>query len=134
MAGLAYLESSAIVKLVALEAETSALEADLANRDGLLTSRLAATEISRAARRSKNKRILQQADDVLESFVIVEVTTSILAAAGSLDPAGLRTLDAIHLATAASLGMNEVDFICYDDRLAAAARTLGLTVVRPGSV
>jgi predicted nucleic acid-binding protein len=128
----AYLDASAIVKLVAREKETAALERDAATRDGLLASRLAAAEVMRAVRRVPTRRLLQQADDVLASFVLIGVTTPILDDAGTLSPADLRTLDAIHLATALSLDLPGLDFITYDDRLARAAAAHGLHVVQPG--
>jgi predicted nucleic acid-binding protein len=52
MAGIAYIDSSALLKLVVREAETSSLEADLAEREGLIASRLAALECRRASRRA----------------------------------------------------------------------------------
>ena len=131
MVTYAYLDASAIAKLVVLEPETAALERDLLNRRGLLSSRLAATELRRAARRAGRRRILQQVDEVLDTLVLVDVSTEILDRAGRLAPPELRTLDAIHLATATSLGIRDLEFITYDTRLASAARTAGLVVVRP---
>lgn len=128
----AYLDTSALAKLVVREPETSSLEADLANRDGLITSRLAIAELTRAARRVAGRRLLQQVSDVFESLVVVELTPDIVEHAGRLDPSELRTLDAIHLATALSLG-DAVDFISYDARQADAARRAGLTIAHPGS-
>ena len=130
MAGLAYVDASALVKLVQAEPETAALESDLANRDGLLCSRLAATELRRACARAKRPRLLQQVDEVLESVYLVEVTPAILEAAGRLKPVLLRTLDAVHLATLQTLD-EPVDLITYDDRLADAAKAHGLSVVTP---
>lgn len=130
---LAYLDASAIVKLVAVEPETAALERDLAHRSGLVTSRLSLTEVMRAAGRSANRRVPQQAEDVLESFVLLEVTPSILDRAGRLQPFTLRTLDAIHLATSAALNIAGLDFITYDARLAQAAAIHGLRVIQPGA-
>jgi len=130
--GYAYLDASAIVKLVVAEPETAALERDAADRTALLSSRLSATEVVRAARRQPHCRVLQQAEEVLKSFVFLEVTPAILRRAAVLGPADLRTLDAIHLATALSLGLADLDFLTYDARLARAARTHGLSVVEPG--
>lgn len=66
------------------------------------------------------------------SFVLLDVTAAILKHAARLDPTELRTVDAIHLATALSLRLADLDFLTYDTRLATAARTHGLTVLRPG--
>lgn len=134
MALYSYLDASAIVKLIAAEPETSALEHTLAHRDGLLTSRLSVVEVQRAVRRAANRKLIQRVDDVLEAFVLVEVSASILGAAGSVGPTTLRSLDAIHLATALSLHLDDpatLEFISYDDRLANAAKAEGLQVNRP---
>lgn len=128
----AYLDASAIVKLVVAEAETSALERDLAERPGLVTSRLGAAELLRAAGRASTRRVLQQVEEVLQSFVLLEVTPAILDRAGRLRPWTLRTLDAIHLSTAAGLDLSGLEFITYDARLAEAAAQHGLRVRRPG--
>ncbi len=130
MVSYAYLDSSAIVKLVVAEAGTSVVEAHAARSRGLLTSRLAATEVARAARRQGQRRLLQQVDDVLESLVLLEVTAAILKRAAALNPPDLRTLDAIHLATALSLGITELDFLTFDRKLADAAAAHGLRVAR----
>src|SRR6185436_2671509 len=103
------------------EPETSALEHALLTEDGLLSSRLSATEVVRAARRGAPRKVLQHAEEVLESFVLMDVTPAILDRAARLEPAGLRTLDAIHLASAASLQIPRLDFITYDLQLARAA-------------
>lgn len=127
----AYLDSSALVKFLVAEAETAALEHDAVNRQGLLSSRLAATELQRAVRRARQRRLLQQLEDVLASVVLIELSPAILDRAGHLSPPALRTLDAIHLATILSLNLTACDFITYDDRLAGAARDAGLTVRQP---
>lgn len=138
MASYAYLDASAIVKLVVAEAETAALERELAGRRALLTSRLSATEVLRAVRRVAPRRVLQHAEDVLGSFVLMDITPAILKRAATLDPSDLRTLDAIHLATALSLGLNlglaDLDFLVYDARLARAARAHGLETAAPGAL
>lgn len=128
----AYLDASAIVKLVVEEPETAALERDLATREGLLTSRLSATEVLRAAARVSRRRVLQQAEEVLDSFVLLHVTAAILDRAARLRPADLRTLDAIHLATAVMLDVPGLEFIAYDARLVSAAEAHGLRVCQPG--
>jgi len=131
VAAYAYLDASAIVKLVVVEAHTAEVERAAANRSALLSSRLSATEVLRAARRQPHRRVLQQVEDVLESFVLLDVTAAILKRAAALNPTELRTLDAIHLATALSLGLAELDFVTYDARLATAARLHGLRVTGP---
>ncbi len=127
----AYLDASAIVKLVIAEPETAALEADAARRAGLLTSRLGLTEVRRAARRVGSRRLVQQVEDVLEALVVLEMTTSMFDRAADLVPTALRTLDALHVAAALELDLPSTDFITYDARLAEAARRHGLSVVVP---
>ena len=127
----AYLDASAIVKLVVVEDETGALERDVADRPGLLTSRPGVTEVRRAAHRSGGRRLIQQAEDVIASFVVVDVTAVMFDRASDLAPATLRTLDALHLASALSVDLPLLDFITYDARLADAARRHGLAVAVP---
>ena len=132
MGGVAYVDSSALLKLVICEAETAALEADFAQRDGLITSRLAILECRRAARRVLRGRALQTIEQVLEAVYLIEITPDILERAGVADPAHLRSLDAIHLATALSIDDPTLDIITYDRRFADAALASGLCVVQPG--
>ena len=133
MAGTAYLDASALLKLAVREPETPALEADLAGRDGLVASRLAVVECRRAARRASDRRVFQTVDQILDAVYLIQVTPAILDAAAWADPPLLRTLDAIHLATALSVGDAGLQVITYDRRFADAARANGLIVVQPGS-
>ena len=130
--GIAYIDASALLKLAVHEAETSALEAYLAQCDGVVASRLAAVECRRAARRASRARVLQAVEHVLDAVYLLEITPAILEHAALADPPLLRTLDAIHLATALSIGDPGIGVIAYDSRLAEAARASGLTVVQPG--
>ena len=132
MGGTAYVDSSALLKLAVREPETSALEADLANRDGLVASRLAVVECRRAARRASNRRVLQTVDEILQAIYLIEVTPAILDDAAAADPPLLRSLGAIHLATALSVGDPGMEVITYDRRFAEAARAHGLIVAHPG--
>jgi uncharacterized protein len=129
---VAYLDSSAVLKLVVQEDETSALEADLAGRDGLLTSWLAVVECRRAARRAGSRRVLQRLEDVFEAVYLLDLTPSIIERAASIDPPTVRSLDAIHLATALSIGDAELDLVTYDEWMAESARMNRLPVVQPG--
>ncbi len=132
MPGVAYVDSSALLKLVVREAETSALEADLAGRDGLIASKLAALECRRAARRTPNTRVLAAVEAVLDAVYLLDITTAILDRAALLDPPALRSLDAIHLATALSIDEPDLEVITYDRRFADAVLASGLRVVQPG--
>jgi predicted nucleic acid-binding protein len=119
------------VKLVVREAESGALRADLHGRSGLATSRLGVVEAERAIRRTMAPPLAEMRA-VFDTVDIVEVSPSLMAQAGALTPVQLRTLDAIHLATLLLLGAADLDVVTYDDRLVAAARDHGFTVVQPG--
>lgn len=73
-------------------------------------------------------------DDIMRRFILLDIDATILASAARLDPLVLRTLDAIHLASALSLGGNLGGFVAYDNRLAQAAAAQGMRVFAPGSV
>jgi hypothetical protein len=130
--GIAYVDSSALLKLVVSEGETAALEADLATRDGLVTSSIAVVECHRAARRAGDRRILQRTELVLESVYLLDLTPVVLERASTLRPVAIRSLDAIHLASALSVDESDMEVITYDDRMADAARANGLRVQQPG--
>lgn len=132
MARYAYLDASALVKLAVREPETPALERALLDRDALLCSEVGAIELARALGRTNKARAIAQADAVLDAIYLAELTPAIRERAGRLPPAALRTLDAIHIATAASLALPNLDFITYDDRQIAAAAAVGLNVLQPG--
>ncbi len=126
-----YLDSSALVKLVLPEPESHALRDFLANDEDHVSSGLAQLEVQRTVRRvddTEDRR--QDAMRVLARVSLMEIDGPILAQAASLDPPGLRSLDAIHLATALSLdGLGAL--VTYDRRLADAAREAGLAVASP---
>lgn len=126
-----YLDTSALVKLIVAEAETAALRTWLETepRDPV-TSDLARAELIRAARRVAPDRAVA-ARQLLEAMIVVEVATAVFEEAGRLDPAGLRTLDAVHLAAALDLGDDLTAIVTYDNRLADAAQSLGIAVVAP---
>jgi predicted nucleic acid-binding protein len=69
--------------------------------------------------------------ETLEGLVIVELDESMASIAATVEPSQLRSLDAIHLASALALGPDLETFVSYDARLADAARAAGLTVVAP---
>jgi hypothetical protein len=120
-----FLDSSALVKLVVLEAETDALRAYLRECD-VVISELAVTEVRRAGR-----RIGHDPASVLAQCDVVHLRSELLSRAAELDPVTLRTLDAIQLATALSLGPNLDAFVAYDERLLAAAAQHGLSTAAP---
>jgi len=119
-----------MVKLVIGERESDALRHYLASAGQVTSSILAVVEVARAVERVAPGSAAAAAA-VFESVAVIGLDARIAARAGSLAPAGLRTLDAIHLATALELGVELTAFISYDERLSEAARGKGIMVVAP---
>lgn len=133
-AELVYLDSSALVKLVVREPESDDLRAFLGENPAAVSSALAVTEVRRAVGRLSPRRSLSdRARLVLDGVALLEMELEILEKAASLLPAELRTLDAIHIASALSLGTDLLAFVSYDDRQRNAARKAGLPLVQPGA-
>ena len=132
-----YLDSAALVKLVRVEAESQALVDWLNGQAGqrLVASALVEVEVPRALRRSQ-PAVLGAVAATLARIDRIEIDGAVRAtAAAYVDPA-LRSLDAVHLATADQLvasGKKVVAFVTYDTLLAAAAQAAGLDVVAPGA-
>ena len=125
-----YIDTSALTKLVVAETETEPLKNWLTQEPELVACDLARTELRRAVRRVAPDLVVR-ARDVLDSITLTTVTPAIFEEAGRLNPAALRTLDAIHLASALDLGDDLEGLITYDDRLADAAATNGVVVIAP---
>lgn len=127
-----YVDTSALVKLVVQEAETAALQSWLESQEGetFFASQLARIELVRTVARAAPDRI-DLAREVLRGLALLRVDDEIVEAAENLSSAILRSLDAIHLATANSLRTHVSAFVTYDVRLAQAAETLGLNVLSP---
>ena len=125
-----YLDSSAIVKLIIQEPESTALRSFLRNRRPLVSSALARAEVSRAVL-THGPSAQQAAQGVLDRIDLLRVNNRILDMAGTLQPDSLRTLDAIHLASARSLENTLADFVSYDHRLCQAAAEQGWSVRSP---
>jgi predicted nucleic acid-binding protein len=119
------------VKLPLQEPEQSALLAELANWDGYVSSALLGVEAIRACGRY-GEDYATDARAFLADMALLPLDDAVLAEAASIDPAVLRSLDALHLATALSIQDEIGAFITYDQRLAAAAADQGLAVSQPG--
>jgi uncharacterized protein len=130
VADVLYLDSSAIVKTVIREPESAGLRREVHRYPIHASSSLARVEVVRAVRRT-DPAAVPRALAALEKLLLIEVTTSVLIAAGTLDPAALRTLDAIHLVSAQILASRLGALITYDERMAVAASGLGLPVGMP---
>ena len=125
----AYVDASALVKLVVFEAESVAVQRWYVETEQVLTSRVGVVEAYRSiTRRSHDPTQLRV---ILSSIEIFELDADIAARAMRVSPDVLRTLDAIHVATALAIGPTLDAFVTYDDRQAEAARAAGLPVVRP---
>lgn len=126
-----YLDTSAAVKLVVEEAGSKALRRWLdATTEPIVSSDLLRTELLRATRRSAPDQ-MRQARAVLDSVVLLMLSTPLFERAGDLEPGLLRSLDALHLAAALDLGDDLDGIITYDERMAAAASALGVAVITP---
>ena len=127
-----YADSSALVKLVVEEPESTALERHLGQRPLVATSRIALVEVPRAtAIANPSADVRRETGRLLGSCLLVDVTDALLRFAPDLASASVRTVDAIHLASALRIEADEL--VAFDLRLAAAATERGLDVSSPGA-
>jgi uncharacterized protein len=126
------------VKLVVSESESEALVLELGKWPERITAAISVAEVLRACRvastsrgRVASRRILDKAERVLAAVALLDTDTPLMRDAGRLEPVGLRTLDAIHLSAALSLGKDLGSVITYDIRLEAAAKHHKLQVLSP---
>ena len=128
-----YLDTSALVKLVFEETESIDLEHWLLlNDDRLVTSVVGRVELLRVCRRAQPDAAAQ-ARALLDDLAVVPLTESVADLAEAVGPPGLRSLDALHLASAMELGEALTGFLAYDKRLRDAAAIAGLPVRTPGA-
>ncbi|NLG64435.1 MAG: type II toxin-antitoxin system VapC family toxin [Actinobacteria bacterium] len=127
-----YLDSSAIVKLVVREHESDALAEFLDGKPVLVSSALAKTEVLRALL-PLGEEAQRRAETALEAIELIAISDDVLDAAGRLPPATLRSLDAIHLATAVLLGSDLQSLLTYDRRMRATATAMGMKAASPGA-
>ncbi|TCC55856.1 PIN domain-containing protein [Kribbella pittospori] len=127
-----YLDSAAIVKLVHAESESQALRDWLDERADVawVSSVLAEIESARALARHAPEAVTRL-QLVLDLMDLVELDAGTRILAQTVKPATVRSLDAIHLATALRIDPQITSFVTYDKRLADAARSAGLTVDLP---
>jgi uncharacterized protein len=120
------------VKLVLREPEEKALRAELAEWEGCVSSALLGLEAIRACSRHRGE-YARDAREWLSGVSRLPLDDTLLDEAATLGPANLRSLDAIHLATAVSIREEIGAFVTYDRRLTGAAQASGLPVVTPGA-
>ena len=134
-----YLDSSALIKRALAEAESDALDTTLvgyvADDAVLVSSTLAWIEVSRALKSKlihtdrSDEEINDLIDVALSGVAERSITGDVASLARRLHPPALRSLDALHLATAVLLDVDIM--VAYDDRLIDAARMNGLRVGAP---
>jgi hypothetical protein len=127
---LLYLDSSALVKLIVPELESRALRDALRSWPERVSSVVAEIEVERVARHIGGGAI-RRARSVLARLALVELDQEVRRGAAALGPPELRTLDAIHLATALSLGQDLGALCACDARLVDAAAAARVDVVAP---
>jgi uncharacterized protein len=117
------------VKLIVDEAESGALRAFLESRRApVVASIVAAVEVRRAAKRVRREH---DAEEQLAGVTWIELDRNIVEVAARVDPPELRSLDAVHLATALWLRPHVGAFVAYDQRLFEAAAAAGLPAIAP---
>lgn len=128
---LAYVDTSAFVKLFSNEPESAALSAAIrSDWGGVLASEIFAVEVVRTAGRIGGSAVAH-AVELLRTVVLLPLTAEIRRDAGLIGPPELRSLDAIHVATALSASERIAAVLTYDKRLASACTAVGLRVLAP---
>ncbi|MFI7668150.1 type II toxin-antitoxin system VapC family toxin [Nocardia sp. NPDC049526] len=127
-----YLDTSALVKLIHLESESAALASWLDDRpeEPWVASSLVEVELVHAVRVADPADLIH-VPAVLARVDRLEMDGIVRANAAAVSPATVRSLDALHLATAQELATDLIAFVTYDKRLGAAAEAAGLTWVAP---
>lgn len=125
-----YLDSSALVKLIVAESHSTALRRYLRAQPRRASCALARVEVVRAVR-PHGAEATTRARQLLRRVDLVQLDDELLDLAATLDGGILRSLDAIHLAAAETLGDELTAVVTYDERMAAGAARLGLPVVGP---
>jgi predicted nucleic acid-binding protein len=125
-----YVDSSALVKTVIQEPESKALLKWLGEKEKLAACDLVRVEVVRAVRLSCPDAVAR-ARSVVATLTLIRVDDAVYEAAADLEPQALRSLDAIHLSAALSLGPDLAGVVTYDERMSEGARALGLTVEAP---
>jgi predicted nucleic acid-binding protein len=124
----AYFDASAIVKLEHVERWSQDLIDYLEENDvEASTSIVAQVEVVRALR-----RVAADSRAAIRGFFLLSLDSDVCQEAAKLGSPLVRSIDAIHIATALAIGDRDLDFVTYDDRMAEAARECGLKVVQPG--
>ena len=124
-----YLDASALVKLLVTETESIALRAFLESHERRFANRMAQVEVARAVTRAAVRGA--SVSDAFAGVELIELDVHIAERAATMGPSILRSIDAIHLASALAVADELEALVTYDARLADAARGVGLTVIAP---
>jgi len=129
-----YLDSSALLKLLFEESESAALALWISERAAtpMVSSELAKVEVVRAARRL-DADVVPAARTLVSQLDLVQLSGGLIDEAADTGEPSLRTLDAIHLASAFSIRGDLTAFVAYDNRLIAAAEAAGIEPIRPSA-
>jgi len=131
---LLYLDASAIVRMALASPETPALSALIAAWPHRVSSQLSRLEVMRACRRySTDPRTRERCERTLDPIALVPLDVRIVNAAAELEPPSLRYHEAIHLASAMSLGSLLGAAVIYDESLQTAFVDRGIGVLHPGA-
>lgn len=132
-----YLDTSALTKLLVAEAQTPELKAWLTEQIDLgeyaVTSALGRVELMRVVARQEEPGLCERARYLLDGVDILPITDAVIALAETIGPARLRSLDAIHLASASQVKHELTAFVTYDHRLTAGCRAVGFDPQSPGA-
>lgn len=134
--GVPYVDTSALVKLAVREIESAAVESELRAWERVATSELTSIELPRAATRARIDGRAEVADgrvvmEILAAVAVVSLTEDVRALAAQMEPATLRTLDAVHLASALTLGEDLAGVLTYDRRMSDVAEERDVMVLAP---
>ncbi len=130
-ADVAYVDTSAFVKLLVREPESTALRSALRQWPRRASSSLLRVELVRVIRRAGLPAVVGRGRRQLRALHLIRLDDDVLDRAADLQPPGLRSLDAIHLASAMTLGDDLAAIVTYDERLISAATFLGLSTASP---
>jgi uncharacterized protein len=129
-----YLDSSALLKLLFEESESAALTLWIAEQADtpMVSSELAKVEVIRATRRL-DADVVPAARALVSQLDLVPLSGALIEEAADAGEPVLRTLDAIHLASALSIRVELTALVAYDNRLLAAAEAAGIEPIRPST-
>lgn len=125
-----YMDTSALVKLLIAESESTELHKFVGHR-GMVSSQVTHTELVRAVKRIDPDRV-EDAEDLLSDMSFFVVDRMLTIRAGQVKPPAVRSLDAIHIASAVAMQGDLETLVTYDKRMIEAAEAAGLPVASPG--